>query len=184
MEHMDKKQNKGNVAKEGDVVSKEEFCDLIRKYEKSMYSVAYSVVRNEQDACDVVSEAILHVYYNLNTLKNLNAFKTWLLKVVHNTAVDYIRSNKGMLDIDEVEEVVNDEGPLDMETKLVLRHVINQLKVSYREVIVLYYYEELSTMEIAKVLGISVLTVRQRLSRARNELKVRLDKEGIVNEFI
>lgn len=75
------------------VESKEEFCEQIRCYEKSMYHLALSILKNEADAGDAVSEAIYRAYRNRNTLKNKKAFQAWILQIVHNTAVEIIRKN-------------------------------------------------------------------------------------------
>ena len=74
-------------------MDKDEFCEQIRLYEKSMYYVAMSVVRNEADAGDVISEAIYRAYKSLPALKHKRFFKAWILRIVHNTAVEWIRKN-------------------------------------------------------------------------------------------
>ena len=75
------------------MTEKEEFCENVRACEKAMYALAFSVVKNESDAAEVISEAVYRAYKNLHTLQNKNSFKPWILRIVHNTAVEIIRKN-------------------------------------------------------------------------------------------
>lgn len=59
-----------------------------------MYYLAFSLVQNEADAADVIGEAILRAYKSIDGLKSEKAFKPWLLKIIHNTAVEYIRKTQ------------------------------------------------------------------------------------------
>ena len=84
------------------MIDKTAFCDLIRLHEKTMYSLAYSVVGNEADAEDVICESILRAYKNIDMLKNEKAFKTWVLRIVHNTAFELIRKNSKTISLENV----------------------------------------------------------------------------------
>lgn len=161
------------------MIDKDEFCDKIKKCEVSMYYLAYSIVNNKEDASDVVNESILKAYEKLDKLKNKEVFKTWILRIVHNTAVEMIRKNKNMIDIEEVDNVLEVEINNDVETKLTLRDAVNKLKKTYREVIILFYYEDLSIEKISKITNANIITVRKQLSRARKQLKAILKEENI-----
>ena len=76
------------------MIDKDTFCEQIRLHEKAMYYLAFSLVQNEADAADVIGEAILRAYKNIDGLKSEKAFKPWLLKIIHNTAVEYIRKTQ------------------------------------------------------------------------------------------
>ena len=135
-----------------------------------MYSVSFSILSNESDAADAISEALYRAYKNLDTLKNEYAFKPWILRIVRNCAVELVRSNKNLLSIDDV-EVEESSGENDIVTALTLRKAVEQLKQPYKEVVVLYYYEDLSIAQISKITGASVVTAKQQLSRARKMLR-------------
>ncbi len=152
------------------MIDKDTFCRLVRQNEKAMYSVAFSILSNESDAADAISEAIYRAYKSLDTLKNEYAFKPWILRIVRNCAVELVRSNKNLLSIDDV-EVEESSGENDIVTALTLRKAVEQLKQPYKEVVVLYYYEDLSIAQISKITGASVVTAKQQLSRARKMLR-------------
>ena len=88
------------------MIDKDTFCEQIRLHEKAMYYLAFSLVQNEADAADVIGEAILRAYKNIDGLKSEKAFKPWLLKIIHNTAVEYIRKNAKTISSQEIDVAV------------------------------------------------------------------------------
>ena len=167
-------QTDGSLNRGGLILTdKDEFCECIRLYEKAMYSLAFSIVRNESDAGEVISEAIYRAYKNLNSLKYKSSFRPWILKIVHNAAVEMIRKNSKLISMEEIEAPAddgaeNDENP-DLPTDPA--DAVESLKQPYRTVVVMFYYENLSVSEIAQITGTNVVAVRQRLSRARKILR-------------
>ena len=161
------------------MIDKEEFCNKIKQCEVSMYYLAYSIVKNKDDASDVINESILKAYEKLDKLKNEDVFKSWILRIVHNTAIELIRKNKDVINIEEVNNTLEVKESSDVETKLTLRDAINKLKNPYREVIILFYYEDFSTEKISKITNSNIITVRKQLSRARKQLKAILKEENI-----
>ena len=156
---------------------KEWFSDQIRTHEKAMYHLAYSIVGSEADAMDAVSEAIYRAYSRLDTLQSRASFKTWILSIVHNAAVDLIRTNSRTCDLEEAHTIPEAEPGVDLTTRLALRHAVEGLGQPYRTVVVLYYYEELSVSRIAQITGAQPAAVRQQLSRARKMLKELLKED-------
>lgn len=152
------------------MIDKDLFCRLIKQNEKAMYSVAFSILSNESDAADAISESIYRAYKNLDTLNNIYSFKPWLLRIVRNCAVELVRSNKKLLSIDDF-EIEESSSENEIVTALTLRKAVNQLKQPYREVVVLYYFEDLSIAQISKITNTSVATAKQQLSRARKMLR-------------
>ena len=163
------------------MISKAEFCTNIKKYENTMYAVAYSVVKNEHDAGDAVGEAILKAYAHLDTLKNPDAFKAWILRIVHNEAVELIRKNTPTMDIEAANQVPLDDTETKRTEKMDLREAVKNLPQPYRTVITLYYYESLSMEDIASITGATALAVRKQLSRGRKRLRQML-KEDFLHE--
>ena len=153
-------------------MDKDIFCEGIRIHEKAMYSLAFSLVRNETDAADVIGEAILRAYKNIDSLKNEKAFKTWILKIVHNTAIEYIRKNTKIVQMQEIEIIdENNTAGIETETKLTLQKAVESLKQPYRTIVILYYYEDLSMKEISSITQSTTIAVKQQLSRARKQLR-------------
>lgn len=150
---------------------KDKFCENIRQWEGAMYGLAFSIVKNEADAGEVLSESIYRAYKNLDTLKNDRAFKAWILRIVHNTAVELIRRNSRTVPVEEVETLFVESAENEITTRLALREAVESLKQPYRTVVVLFYYENLSVAKIAQITGANVAAVKKQLSRARQMLR-------------
>lgn len=157
------------------MIDKDTFCKQIRLHEKAMYYLAFSLVQNEADAADVIGEAILRAYKNMDALKSEKALKSWLLKIIHNTAVEYIRKNTKINSVQEFDIVVEN----DIETRLTLWQTVQSLKQPYRTVTILHYYEDLPISEISKITDTTAITVKQQLSRARKQLRELLKEDFV-----
>lgn len=158
-------------------MDKDEFCAYIRQWEKAMYALAYSIVKNEADAGEVISEAVFRAWKNLGTLKNEKAFKTWILRIVHNTAVELIRKNARLLLVEETVDHAGEGNEERITDRLALRNAVESLKQPYREVVVLFYYENLSAAKIAQIMGSNMAAVKKQLSRARKMLREMLKED-------
>lgn len=156
------------------MIEKDEFCECIRQNENAMYSLAYSIVRNDADAAEVLSESVYRAYKNLESIKNPKAFKTWILRIVHNTAVELIRRNSKTVLTDEILPTPDNEC---FESSFDLRNAVESLKQPYRTVVILFYYENLSISKIAQITDSNSVTVKKQLSRARNMLKESLKED-------
>lgn len=155
-----------------------EFCENIRQYEEVMYAVAFSILRNDADCADAISESIVKAYMSREELKNKKVFKSWILKILHNTAMDMLRKKCDTVDIDDQYELsderVTSEG---LQTKIALRDAVDSLKQPYRTVVTLYYYSDMTVSEIANITCVTVPNVKKQLSRARDMLREILNKE-------
>ena len=158
------------------------FCEEIKRNENAMYKVAFSVLNNDDLVSDSLSESVLKAYTKIDTLKNKENFKAWILKIVHNTCIETIRKNQFTVDIDEQTEIFHESSDNKSTTKIVLRDAVLSLKQPYRTVTVLFYYECLPVKDIAKITGDSVANVKKQLERARNMLKEILQKEDFFGE--
>lgn len=157
---------------------KDEFCEHIRLCESAMYSLAFSIVRNEADAGEVISESIYRAYKNLNTLKSKTRFKPWILRIVHNTAVEMIRHNARTIPVEEFDDIPTNRNKTEHITSLDLRHAVERLRQPYRTVVVLFYYENLSISTIARITNTNMVAVKKQLSRARKMLRDFLRVDG------
>ena len=155
---------------------KEQFCEQIRQCEKAMYALAWSVLRSDQDAADAIGEAIVRAYSHLDQLKKKDAFKPWILKILHNTCLEMLRSRRPTVDIDQQYDLEAPERH-DVSTRLALRQAVEALEQPYRTVVILFYYEDLPVAEIAGITGASAAAVKKQLSRAREMLRSSLQKE-------
>lgn len=152
-----------------------DFCEQVKIYRYQLYVIAFAILRNEEDAQDAVCNAIVKAYEHLKQLKNPHKFKSWMITITKNEALHMKRKRMELPGDERIEELL--EPVCDHYNEL--WDAIQNLPEEYRLVIVLFYYNELSIKEISNVLDIPVGTVKSRLSRGRDLLKVSLEgKEG------
>jgi RNA polymerase sigma-70 factor, ECF subfamily len=150
---------------------------LVDQYAGALYRVAFSVLRNPSDAEDAVQEAFLRVLRHRDTLGEVRDHRVWLIRIVWNIVLDRKRRSKTRPETDDVAElarVLPSSGLSAEELAAAAQHhaqvlaCVEQLPEKEREVLQLSAFEELSSVEIATVLGITESSVRSRLFRARN----------------
>jgi len=157
---------------------------LVSQYAGTLYRVAYSVVRNASDAEDAVQEAFLRVLRHRDTLGEVRDQRVWLIRIVWNVVLDRKRRAKTRPETDDVAELARvlpcgglsaEEIAAAAEHHAQVLACVNKLPSKEREVLHLSAFEELSSVEIAQVLGITESSVRSRLFRARNLMASLLD---------
>ncbi len=157
---------------------------LVSQYAPTLYRVAYSVLRNAADAEDAVQEAFLRVLRHRETLGEVRDQRVWLIRIVWNVVLDRKRRMKTRPETDDVVElarVLPAEGLSADERVAAAQHhahvlaCVEQLPAKERQVMMLSAFEELSSVEIAAVIGITESSVRSRLFRARNLMAGLLD---------
>ena len=161
-------------------MTKQEFSRCIHDNENAMYALAYGIVKNQEDAADIVQDAIVKAYTSLDSLRESRAFRAWILRIVQNTAMSFLRGQRDTEDLDEQYDLAAPQPEVDRETRLTLWEAVNRLKMPYRMVLVLYYYNDCSVGHIASVTGTPTATVRQQLSRGRKMLAGILNKEDFL----
>lgn len=152
-------------AKAGD---KEAFLSLINENRLNIYRVARGILKSKEDVEDALQNTIVRAYEKIGTLKNEEFFRTWLIRILINECNIILRKNKKTIFLDKIE---NEEGYVEDYENMDLTKAINGLSEELRVTTVLYYFEDLSTKEIAEILGVAEGTVRSRLARARENLK-------------
>ncbi len=168
---------------------REALDQLFSRYRLVAYRVAYRLLGNEADALDAVQEGFIKVLTRLDSFEGRSTFKTWLLRVVSNAALDLGRqrgrretrsldvSDNG--DPDSPQPLTHDDPALGLE-RADLRRLLNEalttLSEAQRQTFVLHAEAELSYRQVADVLGISIGTVMSRLYYARLRLREYLSK--------
>lgn len=152
-------------------MTKEQFSAKILAMERSLYRVAKSLLRSDEDCADAIQNAILKAYGKLHTLKNEEYFKTWVTRIVINESYAILRANKRLV---SYEEYMSDEQAAEEEEYSPVFEEITKMKEKYRIPFVLHYVEGYTTAEIAKMLSLSEGAVKTQLFRARNQLKAQL----------
>lgn len=166
---------------------RESFHELIRPYERSVYLMALSLLRNEAEAEDAAQEAFIKAYRNLGRFRAESRFSTWLIAIVLNEARARLRRKQpGLTDsIDDTEGSVTPAQLTDwrelpseaverQEVRSLIRKALAALPLGYREVFVLRELEERNVQETAETLGITIASVKMRLHRARMMLQKQL----------
>ena len=177
------------AAKKGDL---EAFSDLVKRYDRNVFRIAQHITHNEEDAQDVVQDAFLKAYQNLEQFQGNSKFYTWLVRIAVNEALMRLRKRRNDRTVSLDEDVETDEGSIPREvadwspnpeqqygtSELgdILKKTIQGLSPGFRTVFVLRDVEGMSTEETAEMLGLSVPAVKSRLLRARLQLRERLAK--------
>jgi RNA polymerase sigma-70 factor (ECF subfamily) len=167
-----------------------EFHDLIRPYERTVYVMALTLLKNEADAEDVAQEAFLKAFRSLANFRSEARFSTWLISIALNEARNRLRhaSRAKMESLDEMQDEqpkispallrdwreIPSESLERQEVRELLEEAVTDLPLIYRETFLLRDVEELSINETAELLKISAAAVKVRLHRARVMLQHQL----------
>lgn len=138
-----------------------------------MLRLAASILRHPQNAEDAVSAAIVTAYRRIGSLRDDAAFRPWMMRITANCCYDLLRKEK------KERALAQSAQPLTLfeETQDSLLETLQRLPRPMAQVLMLYYYENFSTAEIAHILNIPAATVRMRMARGRRQLKTILEQE-------
>ncbi|HEY3282425.1 MAG TPA: sigma-70 family RNA polymerase sigma factor [Armatimonadota bacterium] len=170
------------------------FNELVQRYEKQVYTLAYRLCGNHDDAEDIAAEVFLRVFNALPRFRGDAQFSTWLYRVVTNVYLDTRkrRSNHPVASLEDYLETdeggqprqVQDTAPSPQEEleanerREVLQRAIQALPEFQRIMITLYHVEELPYEQISEILQMPLGTVKSRLNRARRALRDHLVAQG------
>ena len=160
------------VVKGPDNSPEERINRLIQAYERDLLRLCCVCLRDVSLAEDAVQETFIKAYKNLHAFRGGSSEKTWLYRIAINTCRDMQRGSWFKLvsrdvNLDDL-QIPSGEEPGE---RSALGEEILRLPRKYREVILLYYYEDMKLAEIAKALGVSAMTVSRRIGKARGLLK-------------
>lgn len=163
------------------------FEQLLLRYEKKVYTIAYKYMGNAEDASDLAQEALIKAYQSIGTFRGESSFGTWIGRITANKCLDELRKRKKLQTTSLDEELQLEEGSVQkeivserdtpeqhtirQETVHYVQQKLQQMKEEYRMVLVLRELEGHSYEDIADMLNCSLGTVKSRISRARNYLK-------------
>ena len=170
------------------------FGILVEKYQKSVHALAWRKVEDFHYAEEIMQDTFLRAYKKLPTLKNPDQFAGWLHVIAHRLCIDWMRSQKSVMQsiedtpVEEIEESSYthhiSEQRMTERTELshkLVKKLLEKLPENERAVVTLFYLDEMSTKEIGKFMGVSVNTITSRLQRARKRMQA--DQEPLVQEF-
>ncbi len=176
------------------MTEEKKFDELVRQHLKAVYSFAYRFVGDAHEAEDIVQETFLKAWKNFGNYKaEMSQFKTWLMHIARNTAIDHLRKKKHIA----FSEFTNDEGdnsfvdtladteelPEELlacaEDTKVLTDALDKLSPPSREVLILHYTNSMTFEEIGAILGKSMNTVKSRHRRAIAVLRKNLEADKL-----
>ncbi len=154
---------------------KQAFTSLIDPYRQYMYATAMAVTHNEDDAMDMIQDTLLILWEKLPSLRDPGAFKTWMTRVLLNECYSLLRRRGREVPLEHLEE--ENGAEMDRETSLDVQNALSQLSESDRLLLQMFYFQDLSVKEIAKILSVGQEAVRMRLSRSRKRFKQYYESE-------
>jgi RNA polymerase sigma-70 factor (ECF subfamily) len=156
----------------------EEFAELVGRNSARMFRVAYSMLRNAHDAEDAVQEAFLKLF-RTDGWRRMESERAFLARTVWRVALDRVASRNSAEDVAELEIAASgatpEEDAAGGDERQLLRQMIDRLPEELRRPLVLSAIEEMTSTEVAEVMGIPEGTVRTRVMRAKAELKKRFE---------
>lgn len=153
------------------------FIACITEHKEDFYRLAYSYVKNQEDALDIVQESIKKALTSMDKIKDPNAMKSWFYKIVVRTAIDLVRKQKNVSPADD--EMINflSSGKEDTYKDIDLHMALDQLPIQYKTVITLRFFEDLKIEEIAETLDENVNTIKTRLYKGLKMLHITISEE-------
>jgi len=164
--------------------SRDAYAEIARRWAPRVTAICHSRVRRSDVADDLAQETLLRGYRALHTLSDPNKLGTWLLGIGHRASLDWLKARErstllfsGLGPDQSIESMITrDEGDPagDADERRQLMMEVEALPETLRQVVMMYYYEDVSYRELAEILGISPATVNARLTKARAILRGRL----------
>ena len=173
-------------------MEKELYINLLQEHRNCIYSLAIYSLRDADDAADITQETFLRLWRYDGDL-SANQAKAWLIRVCHNLCIDHARRRKtvrtyfGVPDHEAVENLKgggagNDDPEMKLQKQQQQQALLNSLAIlpaETRSIMMLHYFQDLKIQEIASLLGLKASTIKVRLHRARNSLKLHLNDNNI-----
>ena len=184
------------MSKNGDIHA---FEELVCRYERKIFTAAYRLIGNREDAADLAQEAFLRAFRSIQNFRAEASFLTWMYSIVTNLCRDELRK-RSRVQLESLDERISiddsevakqfssrDTGPAEIyeqkELQNKIQDLINTLLPEYRMALVLRDIQGLSYEEIATQLDCSLGTVKSRINRARNHMKDKLLAEREQNNL-
>ena len=165
---------------------REAFVGIVRLYQQKVFIMAFSILRNKEDALDAVQETFLRLYQKSGTYRPGHSFQGWLLEIAKNVSIDYYRKHRERRQefetarpLDEIPVAVEDRSTdsRDSDLREVFSRSVERLAARQRMVFVMRHYNELQFNEISEALRISVGTAKSLHFKAVRNLRKWLTPE-------
>lgn len=161
------------------VIQKEVEKILLEDYEK-FYKAAFSYVRNENDALDIVQETAYKAIKECSKIKQKEYISTWIYRIVINTALDFLRKANREAELVKNSMIETGGSFEEKYQDFEIMEVLGMLEEKDRTVLVMRYFEDYKLEQIAQVTGEALSTVKSRLYRALRKLKLELEPQKVM----
>ncbi|MBQ4571314.1 MAG: RNA polymerase sigma factor [Bacilli bacterium] len=156
-------------------ISEEKFNYIYDKFLQELFNVAYGYTKNVDDSNDIVHNSFVKLLKANISLETDNDIKYYLIRIVINESIDFLKSSYKKSTIRDNELIMNTSDSIDDDSFENINYAVSILPEKYKTVIILHYYNLMKIDEIAEVLNISDSAVKKRLERARKKLKESLE---------
>ncbi|KQU24722.1 RNA polymerase subunit sigma-70 [Bacillus sp. Leaf13] len=149
----------------------------ITERQENLYRLAFYYVKNKEDALDIVQESIRKALASSSKIKDAASIDSWLYKIIVRTALDVLRKNKKLTIADDETIEYLRSGEEDHYRDLDLQRAMEGLSIKYKTVVILRFFEDLKLEEIAEVLEENVSTIKTRLYKALQLLRINMTEQ-------
>jgi len=152
------------------------FSYIVEKYQDIVFSIALKVLRNREDAEEMAQESFIKAYKSLHTFKGTAKFSTWIYRITYNTCISEVRKKKVYFTSTDDIEIKDDSDDLNLDgipaenRAKYVKEAVEKLPEEEYTLVMLYYFEDQSVDEIAKITGLSASNTKVKLFRARKKL--------------
>lgn len=157
------------------------YTELIRRYQNKLYPYLVRLVGDDHDALDLVQDTFLSVYEQIQGFEESRKFSSWVYRIAHNAGINHLKKHSRAMKMepDKIVRRLDRAVSLDDfwnridqdEEHEALLALVQQLKPAYKDLVVLYFYEDKSYDDISDILRMPKSTVGARLNRAKKQLK-------------
>lgn len=148
----------------------QKFINMLKENKNEFYKLAFSYVKTEANALDMISEATYKALNALPSLRNPQYMKTWFYRILINTCKSFLRKNKNIVyEMEIVNNIASED--VDREELLDLYKAVDALPLKYKEVIILKYFKQMTIQEISEILGRNPNTIKSILRRGISKLQ-------------
>jgi len=168
----------------------------MKKYNKKIFGFIYRMVRDDEVAIELTQDFFIKIYNVLAKYNFEYKFSTWAYRICYNLVIDYVRKNQAYIDsldsdkitprqMMESENYIREDGFERLakeEMKEYTWQVVDSIPLKYKELILLRYLQGLKYDEIAKITQLPVGTVKNRIFKAKEILRMEIEKDGVFNK--
>ncbi|WP_267129019.1 sigma-70 family RNA polymerase sigma factor [Radiobacillus deserti] len=156
--------------------------EVFNLYKEQLYRTAFLYTKNKEDSLDVMQETAYRAFRNISNLKNPKYFKTWIVRITINCALNVVKSKNKVVDIDEgyLESLTYTNE--DIHLKISIDHLLSLLKPNEKSVIILKFYFDYTFKEISETLELPIGTIKSIYYRSIDKLQSKAERRDFLEK--